>query len=66
MNMNGEQTDGCQMFLSMESLNTNLITAKSSEMNLMVPNGKSRDGSDITFFGYQALVKKMQLKKTSK
>ena len=51
MNMNGVQTDGCQMFLSMESLNTNLITAKSSEMNLMVPNGKN-----IKFARYVALA----------
>ena len=34
------KTDGCQMFLSMETLDVQLVTAKSSEMNLMVPNGK--------------------------
>lgn len=32
-----EKTDGCQVFLSKESLNTEIVTAKSSEMNVMVP-----------------------------
>ena len=34
-----DKTDGCQMFLSKESLQTEIITAKSSEMNVMIPNG---------------------------
>ncbi|XP_014489262.1 PREDICTED: adenylyl cyclase-associated protein isoform X5 [Dinoponera quadriceps] len=32
-----DKTDGCQMYLSAESLNVELITSKSSEMNVMVP-----------------------------
>ncbi|XP_012521496.1 adenylyl cyclase-associated protein 1 isoform X3 [Monomorium pharaonis] len=32
-----DKTDGCQMYLSMESLGVELITSKSSEMNVMVP-----------------------------
>merc|ERR1711983_562377 len=32
-----DKTDGCQMFLSKDSLNTEIITAKSSEMNVMIP-----------------------------
>lgn len=32
-----DKTDGCQMFLSPESLNVELITSKSSEMNVMIP-----------------------------
>ncbi|XP_012220728.2 adenylyl cyclase-associated protein 1 isoform X1 [Linepithema humile] len=32
-----DKTDGCQMYLSTESLNVELITSKSSEMNVMVP-----------------------------
>ncbi|XP_011297992.1 adenylyl cyclase-associated protein 1 [Fopius arisanus] len=34
-----DKTDGCQMYLSPESLNVELITSKSSEMNVMVPTG---------------------------
>merc|ERR1712077_56522 len=34
-----DKTDGCQMFLSKESLGTEIITAKSSEMNVMIPTG---------------------------
>jgi len=34
-----EKTDGCQMFLSKEAAaDTSIITAKSSEMNVLVPN----------------------------
>jgi hypothetical protein len=36
-----EKTDGCQMYLSQESLNTQLITAQSSEMNVLLPAGKT-------------------------
>ncbi|XP_072766856.1 adenylyl cyclase-associated protein 1 isoform X4 [Anoplolepis gracilipes] len=32
-----DKTDGCQMYLSTESLNVELITSKSSEMNVMIP-----------------------------
>lgn len=34
-----DKTDGCQMYLSPESLNVEFITSKSSEMNVMVPKG---------------------------
>ncbi|XP_057333006.1 uncharacterized protein LOC130672433 isoform X2 [Microplitis mediator] len=34
-----DKTDGCQMYLNQESLNVELITSKSSEMNVMVPKG---------------------------
>merc|ERR1719167_1600520 len=34
-----DKTDGCQMFLSKECLDVNVISAKSSEMNIMIPNG---------------------------
>jgi len=34
-----DKTDGCQMFLSKDCLGVNIITAKSSEMNVMIPNG---------------------------
>lgn len=32
-----DKTDGCQMYLSKESLNAEIVTAKSSEMNILVP-----------------------------
>ena len=34
-----EKTDGCQMFLSKDSVGTSIISAKSSEMNVMIPSG---------------------------
>ena len=34
-----EKTDGCQMFLSEDSKAVEIITAKSSEMNVSIPNG---------------------------
>lgn len=34
-----DKTDGCQMYLSKNSLDTAIITAKSSEMNVMIPDG---------------------------
>jgi len=44
-----DKTDGCQMFLSTESLNVELITSKSSEMNVMIPkaNGDYVSNSSI-------------------
>ena len=35
-----DKTDGCQMFLNAESVNAEIVTAKSSEMNVMIPNGE--------------------------
>jgi adenylyl cyclase-associated protein len=34
-----EKTDGCQMFLNKESVGAEIVTAKSSEMNVMIPVG---------------------------
>ncbi|XP_078038842.1 adenylyl cyclase-associated protein 1 isoform X2 [Augochlora pura] len=34
-----DKTDGCQMYLSSESMEVELISSKSSEMNVMVPKG---------------------------
>lgn len=31
------KTDGCHVYLSRESLNCDIISAKSSEMNILVP-----------------------------
>jgi len=35
-----EKTDGCQMFLNAESVAAEIVTAKSSEMNVMIPVGE--------------------------
>ena len=34
-----DKTDGCQMYLSKDSIATEIISAKSSEMNVLIPNG---------------------------
>lgn len=34
-----DKTDGCQMYLSDKSLGVEIISSKSSEMNVMVPKG---------------------------
>jgi len=34
-----EKTDGCQMFLNAESVGAEIVSAKSSEMNVMIPVG---------------------------
>ncbi|XP_066977685.1 adenylyl cyclase-associated protein 1 isoform X3 [Macrobrachium rosenbergii] len=39
-----EKTDGCQVYLSKESLKTEIISAKSTEMNVLIPN----DDGDFT------------------
>jgi adenylyl cyclase-associated protein len=33
-----DKTDGCQVYLSKDSLSAEIITAKSSEMNILVPD----------------------------
>ena len=35
-----DKTDGCQVYLSNDSVSTQIITAKSSEMNVLIPDGK--------------------------
>uniref|UniRef100_A0A914I9A0 C-CAP/cofactor C-like domain-containing protein n=1 Tax=Globodera rostochiensis TaxID=31243 RepID=A0A914I9A0_GLORO len=42
-----QKTDGCQVYLSKESLGAEIVTSKSSEMNVMVPK---EDGGDFTEF----------------
>lgn len=38
-----QKTDGCQVYLSKESLDTEIVTSKSSEMNVLVPTGEGGD-----------------------
>ena len=33
-----DKTDGCQVYLSKDSINCEIITAKSSEMNILIPD----------------------------
>jgi len=35
-----DKTDGCQMYLNKESLGVEIVTAKSSEMNVLIPEGE--------------------------
>lgn len=35
--INIDKTDGCQVYLSEESKGVDIITAKSSEMNILIP-----------------------------
>ncbi|XP_056255167.1 adenylyl cyclase-associated protein 2 [Seriola aureovittata] len=37
--MSINKTEGCQVYLSKDSLNCDIVSAKSSEMNIMVPQG---------------------------
>lgn len=38
-----DKTDGCQVFLSKNSLTAEIITAKSSELNICIPKGDAGD-----------------------
>jgi len=37
--MSIDKTDGCQIYLGPDSLETEIVTAKSSELNVVVPQG---------------------------
>ena len=41
-----DKTDGCQVYLSKESLTCEIITAKSSEMNILIPDKSGEFVSD--------------------
>lgn len=41
------KTDGCHVYLSQDSLSCEIISAKSSEMNILVPNN---DGEFVSIF----------------
>ena len=43
-----DNTTGCQLYLNKDSLETAITTAKSSEINVMVP-GTSPDGDWVCF-----------------
>lgn len=35
-----DKTDGCQIYLNKNTLDADIITAKSSEMNILIPNAE--------------------------
>ena len=41
-----DKTDGCQVYLSQESINCDIISAKSSEMNILIPDKSGEFVSD--------------------
>lgn len=41
-----QKTDGCQVYLSEASKDCEIVTSKSSEMNVLVPDG--RDGEFVS------------------
>jgi adenylyl cyclase-associated protein len=42
-----DKTDGCQLYLSKDSLETEIVTAKSSEMNVLIPKGEEGDFTEM-------------------
>ncbi|KAK0406416.1 hypothetical protein QR680_018562 [Steinernema hermaphroditum] len=42
-----QKTDGCMVYLSKEAMNAEIITSKSSEMNVLVPHGE--DGEFVEY-----------------
>lgn len=51
-----DNTTGCQLYLNKDSLETAITTAKSSEINVMVP-GASPDGDWVWIFGFLGRLK---------
>lgn len=49
-----DKTDGCQMYLSNDSLAVEIVSSKSSEMNVLVPRGNG----DFVSFGFLVENKK--------
>ena len=35
-----DKTDGCQVYLNKDTLDVDIVTAKSSEMNILIPNSE--------------------------
>lgn len=47
-----DKTDGCMMYLSKDSLEAEIVTAKSSEMNILVPKD---DGEFVSSLAMKSL-----------
>jgi len=58
-----DKTSGCQLYLSASSLGTEIVTSKSSEMNVLIPGAKPED--DMTELAvpeqYKTIVKGQKL-----
>ena len=48
-----QKTDGCQVYLSKESLQAEIVTSKSSEMNILVPKD---DGDYVSFYWIKCCI----------
>ncbi|KAE9551136.1 hypothetical protein FO519_005645 [Halicephalobus sp. NKZ332] len=57
-----QKTDGCQVYLSKESINAEIVTSKSSEMNVLVP----KDDGDFAEFPIPEQFKTMFNQKSNK
>ena len=51
-----DKTDGCQMYLSKDSIATEIISAKSSEMNVLIPNGDDFVSTLASLFGFGGFI----------
>lgn len=50
------KTDGCHVYLSQDSLKCEIISAKSSEMNVLVPN---KDGEFVSISDFICLAEEV-------
>ena len=53
-----DKTDGCQIYLNAGSLDVSIVTAKSSEMNVLVPKP---DGDYVNYFKLFLQLAKLKL-----
>ena len=51
-----DKTDGCQMYLSKDSIATEIISAKSSEMNVLIPNGDDFVSTLALLVGFRGFI----------
>ncbi|KAA0196795.1 hypothetical protein HAZT_HAZT005323 [Hyalella azteca] len=56
-----EKTDGCMVYLSEASLGAEIITAKSSEMNILLPTGTGEFSEHPVPEQFKTLVRNGQL-----
>lgn len=45
-----DKTDGCQVYLSLDSLDVEVVTSKSSEMNILIPAANGDFVCFVIFF----------------
>lgn len=54
-----QKTDGCQVYLSKSAINAEIITSKSSEMNVLVPGVEDGDFVSFELLIFFFFVKKL-------